>query len=53
VRTVGIDRRQNAVGYHLLNCVPCCTSCNLMKRNTSEQAFISSCIAIAERFMNH
>jgi hypothetical protein len=30
---VGIDRRDNSVGYTPLNCVPCCNRHNEMKRD--------------------
>ena len=28
---VGIDRKDNARGYELVNCMPCCEMCNMMK----------------------
>lgn len=37
----GIDRVDNNQGYAWRNCVPCCGTCNSMKRTLSEEAFIS------------
>ena len=31
IRTVGIDRVDNEIGYSIGNCVPCCKVCNTMK----------------------
>lgn len=36
----GIDRVDNNLGYTIDNCVPCCGSCNLMKRSFSAIQFI-------------
>lgn len=36
----GIDRMDNAVGYVLRNCAPCCKRCNTMKGNFSYQEFV-------------
>lgn len=40
----GVDRVDNAVGYRLSNCVPCCTTCNKIKGQVSraiiERAFL-------------
>lgn len=30
---VGIDRRDNSQGYHLANCLPACSLCNLTRNN--------------------
>jgi len=35
----GIDRVDNNVGYIIDNCVPCCTICNLAKRNLNVDEF--------------
>lgn len=35
----GIDRFDNDKGYNLENCVPCCTTCNVMKNNLSYRDF--------------
>lgn len=46
----GIDRRDNTKGYILENCIPCCGKCNYMKRDLTEESFLSHINAIA-RFM--
>jgi len=43
VKTVGIDRLDNSIGYSLANTVPCCTVCNRMKLTYSKEFFISHC----------
>ncbi len=45
----GIDRVDNNLGYSAGNCVPCCTSCNFMKRSMSRAAFVEQC----RRIVNH
>lgn len=37
----GVDRIDNAKGYALENCVPCCEVCNVMKATMSQQAFLA------------
>jgi hypothetical protein len=37
----GIDRKDNAVGYTVENCVPCCKICNFAKKQMGEQEFYS------------
>lgn len=44
----GIDRKDNAVGYTLNNCVPCCSICNFMKVKMSDDAFLSHVEKISE-----
>lgn len=36
----GVDRYMNDIGYLIDNCVPCCTRCNLAKRDTDGPVFI-------------
>ena len=45
----GIDRIDNTLGYIPGNCRPCCTACNLAKREMSEEEFR----AWVERVYNH
>ena len=47
IKVIGIDRKDSNIGYLLSNCVPCCTFCNLMKRNHTESVFIQKCNQIA------
>jgi len=37
----GVDRVDNSKGYATKNCVPCCKTCNLMKRTLSYKEFIN------------
>lgn len=43
----GIDRKDNDVGYVLINCVPCCTTCNFLKKMLSAEQFIEHVLKIA------
>ena len=45
----GIDRIDNNQGYTLENCVPCCTSCNIMKHTKTKKEFIEKCKQIVEK----
>ena len=44
----GIDRIDSSVGYLKDNCVSCCSMCNYMKNNYTEEEFIGQCIKIAK-----
>ena len=46
----GIDRVNNTLGYTPDNCIPCCTSCNMMKRNMTFETFIQQCKRIASKY---
>lgn len=46
----GIDRVDPKNGYTKTNTVPCCTVCNLMKTDKSQEEFINKALAIAEFF---
>lgn len=37
----GIDRKDNTIGYEILNCLPCCTTCNYAKSNKTYEDFLS------------
>lgn len=45
---VGVDRIDNTIGYLKDNCSPCCTMCNMMKRNLPENIFLEHCEKITE-----
>jgi hypothetical protein len=47
IETIGIDRKDNYIGYQIDNCVTCCTQCNLMKRNVNHIEFIEQCNKIS------
>jgi uncharacterized UPF0160 family protein len=39
----GIDRKDNGKGYSFLNCVTCCTTCNMMKKDLPHDDFVEQC----------
>lgn len=43
----GIDRKDNSLGYTLVNCLPCCWKCNAMKKDLPYVVFIEQCRTIA------
>ncbi len=43
----GIDRKYNHIGYTLVNCVPCCTFCNMAKRTHSYEEFQAHLLRIS------
>ena len=36
----GIDRKDSKIGYHISNCVPCCSRCNFIKNTMSYEELI-------------
>ena len=36
----GIDRKNSDIGYILINCVPCCATCNFVKNSMPYDEFI-------------
>lgn len=44
----GIDRKDNKVGYTLENSLPCCSSCNYLKRDLEYNEFINRINKICE-----
>jgi len=48
IETIGLDRLNNTKGYSLDNIVSCCTPCNMMKNNNTEDDFIARCKKIAK-----
>ena len=48
VAVIGIDRKDNNIGYQLDNCLPCCKTCNFMKKNYSFEEFLLNCNAVSE-----
>ena len=47
------DRVDNNVGYTRDNCVPCCTRCNMMKKNLSVNAFLFRAFNVVYGFGRH
>lgn len=44
----GVDRFDNAVGYEISNCVPCCSWCNKTKHSITAAQFIENCMRVAK-----
>ena len=44
---IGVDRLDNKKGYTLENSIPCCTTCNMMKRDYTAEEFINKCKDVA------
>jgi hypothetical protein len=47
IPAMGIDRRDNRIGYNSRNCVPACVECNFMKRAMLEHRFLARVMKIA------
>jgi hypothetical protein len=45
----GVDRLDNNKGYEAHNCVACCKTCNLAKRDMSRAEFFAWARRVAER----
>ena len=40
---IGVDRKDNNIGYIKENCLPCCKECNYLKKSLSYEHFTSLC----------
>lgn len=40
IKTNGIDRKDNNLGYTINNCVTCCKRCNYLKKDMSHDDFL-------------
>jgi len=49
---LGIDRLDSNIGYEQENIVPCCGTCNIMKREMSLEKFINKCKDIVKYYKN-
>lgn len=47
--SLGIDRVDNSCGYEYDNCVPCCVTCNMLKRTLSYDDFVAQ----VRKIVNH
>jgi hypothetical protein len=47
---IGIDRKENSIGYTINNSVPCCPRCNMMKRDMPLVAWLAMTPVIREIF---
>jgi hypothetical protein len=43
IKTIGLDRVNNDLGYQMDNIVPCCTTCNTMKMGKRLNEFVEHC----------
>lgn len=49
INTIGLDRVNNENGYTMENVVPCCSTCNYMKRHLKQSDFFKHILKIADR----
>lgn len=50
IETIGLDRMDNSRGYEEDNIVPCCPTCNRIKKTQSFDEFMEYCLRIAKRW---
>ncbi len=48
IKSDGIDRKDNSIGYEIKNCLPCCYECNMMKGKLNFNDFLNKCELIAK-----
>lgn len=41
IKTIGLDRIDSSIGYNISNVVSCCSTCNAMKNNSSNEKWIA------------
>lgn len=46
IPTIGIDRIDSDGSYNIENVVPCCTTCNYMKKSLKQDTFFEQCFKI-------
>lgn len=49
IKTIGLDRANNEIGYKIDNLIPCCATCNKAKRDMTQSGFILMCVLVARR----
>jgi len=47
---IGIDRKDNNLGYIKENCAPCCWRCNKIKGRANYEEFFEMCVMISKNF---
>jgi hypothetical protein len=47
---IGIDRKDNNIGYTASNTISCCTTCNFMKGKLTYTQFVNKCLQISKVF---
>lgn len=50
IETIGLDRIDTNIGYIKENCIPCCSSCNIMRNNQTQSEFIERVKRIAKKY---
>jgi hypothetical protein len=50
IETIGIDRKDNSIGYTLDNCLSCCITCNSSKSKRTYEEFIEHCKKVARKW---
>ena len=53
IKTIGVDRLDNAKGYTAENCRPCCTVHNIAKGEMSPEDFVRSCAGVVKHVAAH
>lgn len=46
--SIGVDRKDNSIGYEIENCFPCCSKCNYFKGAKDYNDFTRLCIKIGK-----
>lgn len=49
IKTIGLDRLNNKIGYVFTNITPCCLRCNKMKKNMDYEEFVKLCRLISTK----
>jgi len=50
IETIGIDRKDNSIGYTLDNCLSCCKICNLGKHTSTYEEYVEHCKRMARKW---
>jgi len=52
IKLIGLDRKDNVIGYTINNIVPCCEVCNRMKMIMHHDDFIKQCDKIVNKSLS-
>jgi len=50
IEKIGIDRKDNSIGYTLDNCLSCCNICNFGKNIRTYEQYVEHCKRIAKKW---
>lgn len=50
IDSIGLDRKDNKIGYNINNVVPCCATHNRMKSDMTLKEFVVACQAVVDCF---